>query len=337
MKIGIDFGTTNSSVAVARNGAVEMASFASSSGLSESFRSVLYLEQIRQAGGLTGGASTFDGASAPSTGGPPLARVRLRAVHAVPIAILNSNPTSNAITRVPIHLAAAAMTLAFAMPLAAAPRKNVKAPLAPPTPPAMRLGDAVKPLAYEAELTVVPTQERFSGHLVIHVEIAKATEFFWLNAKRLDIRSASLVAGGKSYPAKPVAGGHEFVGLRFASPVPAGRAVITFDYDGVIDRVEAAGIFKQQDGDTWYAFTQFEATDARRAFPCFDEPQWKTPWHMTLIVPATDVVASNTPIASEEPFVAAPRSETSNRESSIRETSTRERPAPKGAADFAAE
>ena len=168
----------------------------------------------------------------------------------------------------------------------------------------MRLGDAVKPLAYEAELTVVPTQERFAGHLVIHVEVAKATDFLWLNAKRLDIRSASVVANGKSYPAKPVAGGHEFVGLRFASPVPAGRAVITIDYDGVIDRTETAGVFKQQDGGAWYVFTQFEATDARRAFPCFDEPHWKTPWHLSLIVPAGDVAASNMPIASEEPFVA---------------------------------
>ena len=205
------------------------------------------------------------------------------------------------------RLAVGLMTVAIALPLAtAAPRKSAKAVLPWPSPPAMQLGDAVKPLAYEAELTVVPTQERFSGHLVIHVEIAKPTEFFWLNAKRLDIRSANLVANGKTFVAKPVAGGSEFVGLRFALQVPAGRAVITLDYDGAIDRTETAGIFKQPDGESWYAFTQFEATDARRAFPCFDEPQWKTPWHLTLIVPASDIAASNTPIAGEEPVTAAP-------------------------------
>ena len=196
------------------------------------------------------------------------------------------------------------IALAFAMPLGAAPRK--KAAAAPtPTPPAMQLGDAVKPLAYEAELTIVPTQDRFAGHIVIHVEVAKPTELFWLNATRLDIKTATLVANGKSYPAKPVAGGREVVGLRFASIVPAGRAVLTIDYDGVIDRLETVGIFKQQDGDAWYAFTQFEATDARRAFPCFDEPRWKTPWHLSLVVPAADVAVANMSVAKEEPVAPA--------------------------------
>ncbi|MEO8937124.1 MAG: M1 family metallopeptidase [Burkholderiaceae bacterium] len=202
-------------------------------------------------------------------------------------------------------LAAVLSTVAAVAPADAAPRR--KAAVAAPVPPVMRLGDAVKPLAYDAELTVVPTQERFTGHLIVHVELTKATDFFWMNATRLDIRSASVVAGNKTFVAKTVAGGHDFVGLRFATPIAAGRAVITVDYDGVIDRTETAGIFKQQDGDQWYAFTQFEATDARRAFPCFDEPGWKTPWHLTLVVPAGNVAASNMPITGEEPVVAAPQ------------------------------
>ncbi len=203
------------------------------------------------------------------------------------------------------HVAAAVLfALSLVGPADAAPRRKT-APAAP-TPPAMRLGDAVKPLAYEAELTIVPTKETFAGHLIIHVDVSRATDFFWINATRLDIRSANVQAGGKTLVAKTVPGGRDFVGLRFASPIPAGRAVITFDYDGTIDRTETDGVFKQQDGGQWYAFTQFEDTDARRAFPCFDEPGWKTPWHLSLIVPSDDVAASNTPIASEEPFVAPP-------------------------------
>ncbi len=110
-------------------------------------------------------------------------------------------------------------------------------------------------------------------------------------------------AAGRS-SRRTVPGGHDFVGLKFASPIPAGRAVVTLDYDGTIDRVETSGVFKEQDGGQWYAFTQFEDTAARRAFPCFDEPGWKTPWHLSLIVPADDVAASNMPIAGEEPYVA---------------------------------
>ena len=61
--IGIDFGTTNSSIALARaDGAVELVSFPTATAATESFRSVLYLEQRKQAGrtqikGFTGPAA----------------------------------------------------------------------------------------------------------------------------------------------------------------------------------------------------------------------------------------------------------------------------------------
>jgi alanyl aminopeptidase len=208
-----------------------------------------------------------------------------------------------------------------------ASRRKAVAP--PPTPPVMRTGDAVKPLAYEAELSIVPTQERFGGHIVIHVDIARPTDFFWLNATHLDIRQANVQAGGKTLVAKAVPGGHDFVGLRFAAMLPAGRAVITIDYDGAIERVETAGIFKQQDGGNWYAFTQFEDTDARRAFPCFDEPGWKTPWHLSLIVPADQVAVSNSPVAAEEPYTAPPEPK------SLRKAPAGEAPAPMKRVRFA--
>ncbi len=60
------------------------------------------------------------------------------------------------------------------------------------------------------------------------------------------------------------------------------------------------GVFLEKEDDATYLFSQFENTDARRAFPCFDEPGFKFPWQLTLRVAPTDVAPlSNTPVVSE--------------------------------------
>ena len=53
------------------------------------------------------------------------------------------------------------------------------------------------------------------------------------------------------------------------------------------------GLYRVQERGAWYAFTQFEPIDARRAFPCFDEPGFKTPFDVTLTVPAGSVAFAN--------------------------------------------
>ncbi|MEJ0044364.1 MAG: M1 family aminopeptidase [Rhizomicrobium sp.] len=88
--------------------------------------------------------------------------------------------------------------------------------------------------------------------------------------------------------------------LIFVDKVPAGEATLIFDYDAPFDR-SLAGLYKVVDRGDSYAFTQFESTDARRAFPSFDEPGFKTPFDMTVIAPKGMRVIGNTPIVAAAP------------------------------------
>ncbi len=81
--------------------------------------------------------------------------------------------------------------------------------------------------------------------------------------------------------------------LTFASEIPAGNATLIFDYDAPFD-TSLAGLYKVKSGGDEYAVTQFENIDARRAFPGFDEPGYKTPFDITITAPSEDKVIANT-------------------------------------------
>jgi aminopeptidase N len=76
--------------------------------------------------------------------------------------------------------------------------------------------------------------------------------------------------------------------------VPAGNVTLRFDYTSDF-RTGAEGLFHAQIANDWYAWTQMEPIDARRMFPGFDEPGFKTPFTITVTAPANDKVVANTP------------------------------------------
>ena len=85
--------------------------------------------------------------------------------------------------------------------------------------------------------------------------------------------------------------------LTFDRPLPAGTAVLNITYDAPFDD-SLAGLYRVNDGGRWYAYTQFEATDARRAFPCFDEPSFRrSPFDIHITTPKGLVAFSNMPEA----------------------------------------
>ncbi len=169
------------------------------------------------------------------------------------------------------------------------------------TPPKLRLAEVqdLEPVSYRVNLSLDPAKESFTGSIEIRLKIAKPASTIWLNQENLKIASATLKAGGADHAARVIPGGANFVGLAFGQAIGSGDATLSLQYSGEISSKNSSGIFREQDSGTWYLFTQFEPTDARAAFPCFDEPSYKTPWQLTLNVPAADSAISNTQPASE--------------------------------------
>jgi alanyl aminopeptidase len=169
-----------------------------------------------------------------------------------------------------------------------------------PRPPTFRLGTTVKPTGYQVELTVDPERETFDGVVDISLALSEATRQVWLHGNGLKVKEASLTAGGQSQPARAVTEGDSLLGFLLERPVGPGPATLRVVYQGTASAKETTGLFRQKDGDTWYALTQFQPDDARRALPCFDEPGFKVPWQLTLRVPGHQQAFANAPVASEE-------------------------------------
>ena len=150
------------------------------------------------------------------------------------------------------------------------------------------------------ELTLSPARENFSGDVQIQLHLNRPVDLFWLNATDLAVSNAVVEQNGAKFAAKVIPGGADFVGFQLASALQAGDAVLKLSYTGKVNApFECRHFSKATAAGIIMLFTQFEPIDARRAFPCFDEPGFKIPWQITLHVPENDSAVSNTQILEE--------------------------------------
>ena len=163
--------------------------------------------------------------------------------------------------------------------------------------PRGKLPDTVTPLAYRLDLTVVPDQPRFSGHVEIDVTLKTPAQLIYMHGRELNVRSATALVGGKRIEARyKELDNLGTARLDFQQRVPAGKLTLAFDYDAPFGNTPS-GLYRIKVGDDWYSWTQFESIDARAAFPSFDEPGYKTPFTVSLTTKPGQLALSNAPEA----------------------------------------
>lgn len=140
---------------------------------------------------------------------------------------------------------------------------------------------------------------KFRGEETIYLNILKPTREITLHALELEIdRAAFLRLGSELVPLNIHFDAHaETITLVFARTLPAGKGELTLTFRGVLND-QLRGFYRSKythEGETKHlATTQLEATDARRAFPCFDEPNIKAVFDVTLMIPKGHTAISNT-------------------------------------------
>uniref|UniRef100_A0A3B5Q3Y7 Aminopeptidase n=1 Tax=Xiphophorus maculatus TaxID=8083 RepID=A0A3B5Q3Y7_XIPMA len=175
--------------------------------------------------------------------------------------------------------------------------------------PFVRLPTDVCPVNYGLCLKPDLIDFTFDGKL--EAQVIQATNQIVMNCADIDIITASFVpegadeinATGFNYQNED-----EKVTLSFPSSLQKGSGTLKIEFVGELND-KMKGFYRSKyttaAGETRYAaVTQFEATDARRAFPCWDEPAIKATFDITLIVPKDRVALSNMDVVHQKPYPA---------------------------------
>jgi len=170
---------------------------------------------------------------------------------------------------------------------------------------AQRLPQTVIPEHYDLALTPDLKTATFTGQEKIDVVIKAQVSTITLNSAEIKFTSVTTVVNNASLTAKvALVPDKQQAIFDFGRPLQPGRLTLTIHYTGLLNN-ELRGFYLSRTPRRNYAVTQFESTDARRAFPSFDEPAFKATFSVTLNVDTGDTAISNTNIIRDEPLSGA--------------------------------
>src|SRR5437868_12157475 len=168
---------------------------------------------------------------------------------------------------------------------------------------AQRLPEGIaRPQNYNVTFTPDLQNAKFEGDETITIQVLKPTSEITLNAVDIDFHDVTITSGSNSQKAKVTLDKpKEMVVLTVEKPLPAGTAKIHITYTGILNSDMRGLYLGKDDQGRKYAATQFEATDARRAYPSFDEPEYKATFDITAVADKGMVALSNYKAVSDTP------------------------------------
>ena len=173
--------------------------------------------------------------------------------------------------------------------------------LGPAPAMAQRLAETVRPEHYRLWFAPDLTSATFKGRTTIDVQLREPTSAITLHAVEITLDEASITSGGRTQTARVSTNDTaQTATLSVPAQIAGGPATIEIRYRGVLnDRLR--GFYLSRANGRRYAITQLEATDARRAFPSFDEPAFKARFDISLQINGGDTAISNGALVSDRP------------------------------------
>ena len=163
-----------------------------------------------------------------------------------------------------------------------------------------RLPGDVRPVEYDLHLEPDLESGTFRGDLSLTVRLERPLRTVLLHGAGLRFDEVAVRIWGDRYPGKAkLQPADEVVELSFPRELPSGRVTLVLRYHGELGE-QLRGFYKASADGRRYAFTQFEAADARRMLPCFDEPCFKARFRIAVTAPQDLAVISNSPVEREE-------------------------------------
>jgi aminopeptidase N/puromycin-sensitive aminopeptidase len=166
---------------------------------------------------------------------------------------------------------------------------------------AARLPRTVIPNHYAITIAPDLDKENFQGDETIDVNVTEPVSSITMHAVGFTYHDVAVTSGGATTTANVGENAaNEMITLALPQPISAGPASIHIGFDAPLAK-QLRGLYLSRTPKRKYAVTQFEPTDARRAFPSFDEPAMKATFDITLVVDKGDTAISNAPILSDTP------------------------------------